>query len=1373
MRVQTIVMVLFMAGGQQFLHPAWGQSVIPESNLLSPTEMQVYSPVPYLQDEPSLKIPSEPQARVQIQSLTNPSAAALRGNIILVFQADQTQIQVIVSKRDINVSAGADEFAFSIFDAFGEFIAAHSIPDDGNTGNNVIFGQTQSQQYTVDLPSTGLYILQTNTSRDLYYDIAVSPPQSAWIGTLEMLDGSKSIDLYFQAPTERVEFIVSTTHSAGFPQTLRIHDSNDQIVQRLALNEITTAFSLAADVPTDEVGKTWRLHIPKQDLVIQSRQVQYWFRSPGDVFDVAFQNQLLQLRVMDMAGIPGMRVPVRFVMENIRSTPVEVFPVFRHESGIELEIESYPASITIAPASRNSPFFYTRIPDTAIAGDNANYFLTLNDKAGNSIVSSKISVNVVEQKPLDPARQFLFFTPERLNEIRRMGKEGEPYQQSIYINMLANADRIVAEHLLMPDEASHWRGYYICDGIGDGNDDPNDGTGAPLIFDPLKPGVYICSLDGERYEGEQYRRGWIGEYYFEMFNRINRVGMAYHLEPKIEYAEYIKKLLIDIADRYRSYQLDDYLGNRTVWSARMMTETLGEAMGLTFILPAYDAVRANPIFSQADRAHIEWNFIRPAAQIIQGNLMDVTNWQSWHNTAIGLAGFLMDDEALIDSALHGPNGHDFVRNVAIREDGLWQEGSVGYHFFGMLAMNVLLEAMQAHGLEPFDEKIELAYSSILDIMQPDGKFPALNDSAADFIQFRASHYEIANAHYDNSKFDEILRFIYEDRGYGRGTIEALFYGKPYQSTPLQIAPTIKERMGLATLRSGTRLDDQTAMMDYGPHGQFHGHLDKLHVSLYGAGEEWLPDLGTGQTNTALYSGWFRTTLGHNTIMINEQPQGFDTETERPIRFYHTAFPQMQIMQSEFGSPVYPQGTNVRRTVISSGNQYSIIIDDVSGAQGPVDFVFHGAGMFSPTYGFEPLGGAPGWSTNSNGYRYLLPPIFRNIAAPSQIMQRTTTNPIEIIMTKEYGFTDGLETLEDWSGNINLSDDAVEGNTALSWVIVPREFQSIQKSFDVLGVNLTVPDRITFDYKIESTSFEFFTMQLTSLPDFPSSNWIVTSGAEITPNEWQKAEIDLTQPDFINGNNLQFKQMQFAIFNANQYEGSYKVYIDNIQAWKNGNVVQPEERKLRFLFPEGEQTQYFLANGPSAVPPRTHPVVIARRNGLESMQSVVAVLPEELNSNTRNIGWLSWIDENTLQFADLVADPLMYLNTDKNEYAAFNWGNTRYYLIAINTMNFENEGSFIHYNSDQPAELQAIWTFLGPDYVSYNKNNVGHDTLTLLGMPFEPIKILLDGEEFNRFLVDKNLLNTSYILRLFNLPQGEHKFDIIFDSFTDIPTWELY
>src|SRR5512137_3018224 len=61
-------------------------------------------------------------------------------------------------------------------------------------------------------------------------------------------------------------------------------------------------------------------------------------------------------------------------------------------------------------------------------------------------------------------------------------------------------------------------------------------------------------------------------------------------------------------------------------------------------------------------------------------------------------------------------------------------------------------------------------------------------------------------------------------------------------------------------------------MKYGPHGGGHGHPDKLGFVLYGRGQVLAPDPGTANYGVPIQGGWFRTTLAHNTLVVDEDSQ---------------------------------------------------------------------------------------------------------------------------------------------------------------------------------------------------------------------------------------------------------------------------------------------------------------------------------------------------------------------------------------------------------------------------------------------------------------------------------------------------------------------
>ena len=119
----------------------------------------------------------------------------------------------------------------------------------------------------------------------------------------------------------------------------------------------------------------------------------------------------------------------------------------------------------------------------------------------------------------------------------------------------------------------------------------------------------------------------------------------------------------------------------------------------------------------------------------------------------------MNDDELVHEALYGVNGHEFIRTEAIRDDGIWSEGSVGYHFYGMIPTNILLEALHTQGLPGFDERMKMAYASPFDIVQP---FAAQSERRQGIAPEAEGAHEHANAHYEDSIFDAILTYIYQD-----------------------------------------------------------------------------------------------------------------------------------------------------------------------------------------------------------------------------------------------------------------------------------------------------------------------------------------------------------------------------------------------------------------------------------------------------------------------------------------------------------------------------------------------------------------------------------------------------------------------------------
>jgi hypothetical protein len=150
-------------------------------------------------------------------------------------------------------------------------------------------------------------------------------------------------------------------------------------------------------------------------------------------------------------------------------------------------------------------------------------------------------------------------------------------------------------------------------------------------------------------------------------------------------------------------------------------------------------------------------------------------------------------------------------------------------------------------------------------------------------------------------------------------------------------------------------------LKYGPHGSGHGHFDKLNFIL-AVGSAWLsPDLGTARYGLPVYEGWFKQTLSHNTILVDQERQ--KEATGQLLAFNPRApIPWMRASVDK----AYP-GVNLERSLYL-GDQYLIIFDRINSPRAHTyDWVFHNYGKLTYDLPLKPLSGPLG---KGNGYEYL-------------------------------------------------------------------------------------------------------------------------------------------------------------------------------------------------------------------------------------------------------------------------------------------------------------------------------------------------------------------------------------------------------------------
>ena len=563
----------------------------------------------------------------------------------------------------------------------------------------------------------------------------------------------------------------------------------------------------------------------------------------------------------------------------------------------------------------------------------------------------------------------LFLTAKDFVRIRKLALE-EPWAARAKVEIVKEADAFPESYekqfglkdVELPPEGGQWGHYYAC---------PQ--SGRQLVFTP--PNHNVCPDTGQEFPGYPY-----DQVVYEM--RANALGsaalnlaLAFRLTGNHRYAMQSANLLMAYSDRYLSYPIHDKNGGSAPTGARVFPQTLDESIWLINMAWAYDLLRGTDVLSPAERRRIEGDFLLPAA-VLNARAAEVTyNWQSWINAAVAAVGYTLGDRKLIAQALDGPAGFRFqMRKYVV--DGLWIEGTWGYQFYALGALTQLAAMAQCNGTNLWSEepRLEALLKSPFQMMLPDGTLPPFNDSRVVSIYDQAALYEYPFAvthdpefaavimHGDHPRADaEGLPFGGGDRG-GRSNRNALLFGAPrVANTPMPaVGNSLFPNAGYARLHAAT--GDLTEVIKFGPHGAGHGHFDKLGEVIYAHGGMMSVDPGTQFYGVASHDTWDRSTVAHNTVVVDERSQ--DKATGKLIQWQED--PGFTVAEADAG-PVYA-GISLRRKVIMTP-RYIVEITTAIGVDGEehtFDWVYHNFGQQELSLASKPWSGF----TAHDGYQHL-------------------------------------------------------------------------------------------------------------------------------------------------------------------------------------------------------------------------------------------------------------------------------------------------------------------------------------------------------------------------------------------------------------------
>lgn len=537
----------------------------------------------------------------------------------------------------------------------------------------------------------------------------------------------------------------------------------------------------------------------------------------------------------------------------------------------------------------------------------------------------------------------LLFTRKEVNSILEKVNR-QKWAKSIYDGIIAGANKWRNWQVDIPDKEGGWWHWYICRKCG-------------AWLKPVNPTEHKCPACGEIHTGEPYDSVYAYMRHNEIINAAKTLGIAYVFTGDETYARKAKEILLGYAEKYEGYKEHDIHGKPSSSGGKMLSQSLDESVWLIPAVQAYDLVYN--ICNEKERKQIEDRLIRLAVEIPHRRNTGISNFQSWHNAAMIGSALVMKDEKLLDEVINGPGSFFYQMENSLGDDGMWWEGSWGYHFYALSAIVHLTEMAYHCGIDLYknNRRLKSLFDAPILFMTPHQALPAVHDSGGGGeMTFGGELYEIAYARWKDEKYVPVILK-------GRNNLNALLYGeeeiiKPKKDT----TPSFDFKdVGFIILRSTGR-NKNYVLMDYGPHGGGHGHLDKLNIVFASLGRTFAPDLGSIGYGSPLMGSWYRPTISHNTILVDGTSQA--ECSGGLLEFYSGPF--LQIATAFCDAAYY--GVKMQRTLILS-DDYLIIADNLKSDENHTyDWVYHNYGKIASSLPFKEQDNLAG-----HGYQHIKNP----------------------------------------------------------------------------------------------------------------------------------------------------------------------------------------------------------------------------------------------------------------------------------------------------------------------------------------------------------------------------------------------------------------
>ncbi|MBA4387393.1 MAG: hypothetical protein C0404_05390 [Verrucomicrobia bacterium] len=1149
-----------------------------------------------------------------VASTAGPAAADLtnvewgiRGNRDVYVAATGSVIVVDLAKQDLNGYLGPDVMTLNLKRSDGTPCGQWQVGDDGNTSSTWTAGSIQLSSISTSI-SPGEYTLSFSGNSDFVFDVDPHTPYWMTAPQIQFNKSSLTGSVWFAAPAQTSLTIrAQAMHNPATNQTLRLRNSASNEIASLTLTNLSTEYVLRTPVSTGEYGRAWSLSIPCQDILLTVENVSGLSKSPARLFTPGGSLALAPLSTT-WGILPGGTRDSLLTVSNAGPSTLVVDLALETNSGAycTASITGGLSSVSLAAGATTGIAVRVSAPIGMPPGVTDVVSLAARDHDA-TWRSAFAAIRVVAAVPGTPvrARPGLYWTPQTIsNALARLTDTNQAWAPAAYQRIIDNAEHWRTDPHIMPARGGTWVHYYA---------DPE--SGARLAFNENSPTQHLCSYNGKIFTGEPYDSCWVTFQHDNFADGALQSALAFCLTGNTNYAVRVRDILLRYAAFYATLPNHDHDGKNIPSGGRVTAQTLDESVWLIPLTIAYDSVADLPMFSDAERVDIEQNVLRRGVETIIKNDVGRSNIQAWHNSAIGLVGYALGDTGLVFQAVGSADqpyaSHSFFYHLAesIQADGMWYEGAIGYHFYTLDAYHYLCLAASNAGNDLFhssvsNRSIEMMYAAPAWLAMPNLDLLAVNDSGPLSLLTCGDYFETANAAYSDPLYDGLLNAIYD--GQAPSSWKTFIQAAARDTTAIfSPAPVHLTASGTSVFRDGGLV----ATLDAGPHGQGHGHWDKFHFSLFGGSRFWMPDPGCVSYSLAVHGDWYKQTISHNTIMIDQTNQlAFPESANVPDVL--SLDPDFQIVRHTITNAIYPGAATVSRTLALGGSNYVLVLDRVNAPGHTVDWFFHGDGSLAIDTNLPVTSSSvtSEWASAVVGYSYIEPtPVNGATGTTFQESGNVTNRTVEwrsSLPTIGADFEDGAV----WSG-VQLSTQAFSGAYSACWYVnTNSSLQSTARVYTSERLEMSDYDTLEFDYMVTGTNFTWWGVKICDLPAFSQTVHQITRPAQFTTGVWYHATLDLKHPDAVWGYAAADENITFRFSGVSGTNERFYCYLDNIRVSAAGQPEPRENRGLRMTISGQPGRRLIFGEGPAQPPYKRWPLVCARSAPTSEVESVAVLEP---------------------------------------------------------------------------------------------------------------------------------------------------------------------